>query len=47
VLEPVGSKEFAKAVADVYPKIAKFSRCWLPNSLALRCERPAGRFTAT
>lgn len=24
VLEPVGSKEFAKAVADVYPKIAKF-----------------------
>jgi len=24
VLEPVGSREFAKAVADVYPKIAKF-----------------------
>ena len=24
VLEPVGSKEFARAVADVYPKIAKF-----------------------
>jgi len=24
VLEPVGSKEFAKAVADVYPTIAKF-----------------------
>jgi len=24
VLEPVGSKDFAKAVADVYPKIAKF-----------------------
>jgi tripartite-type tricarboxylate transporter receptor subunit TctC len=24
VLEPVGSKDFAKAVADVYPRIAKF-----------------------
>jgi len=24
VLQPVGSKEYAKAVADVYPKIAKF-----------------------